>query len=252
MDESSRIKAPAVKRAAGIMKIVASATAPPTMSEISRALSLGKSTTHNILHTLEAVGWIDRSESGGYLPGASFLNLLHLQSGRQELVELSKPFLEELSSEFDLSVCMGTWEGNEVLIRAVARGAGGMKVSVEPGLALPFMTPAVGRAILLAVDPERREALVNGAKLPSFTERSITDSGEYLKEIALAEERGYAVDDEEYLRGVRAVAAPLILDGAPVGALWAVGFSLSMDDLRVGSAGEALVRATSLISRLAR
>jgi len=252
MNRDNRIKAPAAKRAAEIMKMVASAAAPPTMSEIARALSLGKSTTHNILHTLEVEGWLKRGDSGEYLLGDEFLSLFHARSGTRELVELSRPFLDEVSAEFDLSVCMGTWEGNEVLIRAVARGGGGMKVSVEPGLALPFMTPAVGRAILLALGPGERSALVKKSRLPSFTERSITDSGKYLEEVERSANRGYAVDDEEYLRGVRAVAAPLKAEGAPVGALWAVGFTHSIDELRLRATGEALVRATSLISRLAQ
>ena len=43
-------------------------------------------------------------------------------------------------------------------------------------------------------------------------------------------EEGYAVDDEEYIPGVRAVAAPLLFASPPPAALWVVGFTSTMDN----------------------
>jgi DNA-binding IclR family transcriptional regulator len=41
------------------------------------------------------------------------------------------------------------------------------------------------------------------------------------------------VDDEEYIPGVRAVAAPLVFPSAPPAALWVVGFTSTLDDQKV-------------------
>jgi len=46
-------------------------------------------------------------------------------------------------------------------------------------------------------------------------------------------EEGYAVDDEEYIPGVRAVAAPLLFASPPPAALWVVGFTSTMDNQKM-------------------
>ncbi|HWB35657.1 MAG TPA: IclR family transcriptional regulator C-terminal domain-containing protein, partial [Rugosimonospora sp.] len=49
--------------------------------------------------------------------------------------------------------------------------------------------------------------------MPAVTERTITNLGALLRDLALTRERGYAVDDGEQEVGVRCVAVPL--RGAP-------------------------------------
>jgi DNA-binding IclR family transcriptional regulator len=48
-----------------------------------------------------------------------------------------------------------------------------------------------------------------------------------------ARERGFAIDDEEYILGVRAVAAPIGSEGHPMYAIWVVGFKASLDERRM-------------------
>jgi DNA-binding IclR family transcriptional regulator len=62
-----------------------------------------------------------------------------------------------------------------------------------------------------------------------FTPRSIVDPDAYLEEVARARRRGYAVENEEYLVGVRAVSAPVLgRDGAAIGTLSVVGVGAHM------------------------
>jgi DNA-binding IclR family transcriptional regulator len=77
-----------------------------------------------------------------------------------------------------------------------------------------------------------REAdqLIRAVGLRRNTERSITDPYQYMEEIRKARMSGYALDDGEYLQGVRAVAAPIHAPGPQISAIWVVGFSQSMKD----------------------
>ena len=59
------------------------------------------------------------------------------------------------------------------------------------------------------------------------------DHRQFLREIEEAKKRGYAMDDEEYITGVRAVAAPLVSASSAPAALWVVGFTSSLDDQKV-------------------
>jgi DNA-binding IclR family transcriptional regulator len=65
--------------------------------------------------------------------------------------------------------------------------------------------------------------------LTRYTMKSVTDPRQFLKEVAKAKEEGYAVDDEEYMAGVRAIAASIRAPSAPPAAIWAVGFTSTLD-----------------------
>ena len=75
---------------------------------------------------------------------------------------------------------------------------------------------------------ERIGRLAAGRGLPHYTPNSITNLEGYLAELDVVRSRGYAVDDEEYLSGVRAVAVALNnRRGLPM-AIWVVGFTVNM------------------------
>ena len=58
-----------------------------------------------------------------------------------------------------------------------------------------------------------------------------------------------AVDDEEYILGVRAVASPLLGLGQLRSAIWAVGFKASLDEKRMQTLAAETQKAAKAISR---
>ncbi len=81
-----------------------------------------------------------------------------------------------------------------------------------------------------------------------YTEYSITDLDEYLREIRRVREQGYATDYEEYILGVRAVAFPIEGENL-ISAIWVVGFKTSLDDERMKAVIEATREAAEEIRR---
>jgi DNA-binding IclR family transcriptional regulator len=80
---------------------------------------------------------------------------------------------------------------------------------------------------------------------------SIVDTEAYFKELVQVREKGYAVDDEEYILGVRAVASPLMGLGQLRSAIWAVGFKASLDDKKMKTlTGETHLAAKAISRRL--
>jgi DNA-binding IclR family transcriptional regulator len=54
-----------------------------------------------------------------------------------------------------------------------------------------------------------------------------------MKEVLKTRQAGYALDDEEYIQGVRAVAAPILVPGRHMAAIWVVGFTQSMSNEKI-------------------
>ena len=95
------------------------------------------------------------------------------------------------------------------------------------------------------------EKIVQSKGLPRFTDNTIVDMELYFNELRQVKENGYAVDDEEYIMGVRAVASPLIGLGQLRSAIWAVGFTANLDDKKMQVlTGETHMAAQTISSRI--
>jgi DNA-binding IclR family transcriptional regulator len=79
------------------------------------------------------------------------------------------------------------------------------------------------------MDQEQTRKIIESKGLPRFTDNSIMDPASYYQELEQVRQQGFAVDDEEYILGVRAVAAPLMGLGQLRSAIWIVGFKASLD-----------------------
>jgi DNA-binding IclR family transcriptional regulator len=76
------------------------------------------------------------------------------------------------------------------------------------------------------LNAEELEAVFGSAPLQPFTKRTVGTIKQLAKICAETKERGFATDDEEYIEGVRCVAAPIRAeDGQIIGA---VGISAPM------------------------
>jgi len=84
--------------------------------------------------------------------------------------------------------------------------------------------------------------------LVRYTENTVTDLDAYLCEISEVRKKGFALDYEEYLQGVRAVAALIKTEDPLVAAIWVVGFSSSLTDEKMERVIERTLHAGNAIS----
>jgi DNA-binding IclR family transcriptional regulator len=85
--------------------------------------------------------------------------------------------------------------------------------------------------------------------LKRYTPRSIVEPKRLLKEVKEARTRGCAIDDEEYLAGVRAVAAVIQMPSLLLAAIWVVGFTSSLNDTKMERVVSEIRKAAQEISR---
>jgi len=243
-----KYKAPAIPRAAAILDYVSRCARPPTLSELARSLGFGKSTVHGLLRSLEGVGWLERSGSGFHI-GAGLAVLASRASRVREVAALAKPFMKALSDKLGETVLIGTEQGEVMVVLDCVEGSGDMRLSSRPGMELPKFAAATGKVLLAEMPPDEAAAALAAHELPRFTKRSITDRAQFLAEVERARTVGYATDDEEYLSGVRAVAAPIRCGDRCMLALWVAGFASRLSGDRLVRAGEEVRRTAEAVSR---
>ena len=112
-----------------------------------------------------------------------------------------------------------------------------------------FHTTASGKAILAFVDESRRRSLLDRHRLGRRTANTITDEEELLAELDETRERGFAVNDEEEMQGLRAVGVPIrSADNTVLGSLSISGPSarLTGDRFWSGLPEEAMTTANMI------
>jgi len=105
-----------------------------------------------------------------------------------------------------------------------------LKISSPPGTTIPLLAGAVGKVFMAQKNDDQVKQLIKKCGLPKFTAQSIVSEKRYLKELASVRKEGYALDNEEYIPGVKAIAVGLGNQrGLPL-TIWVVGFADSMKD----------------------
>jgi DNA-binding IclR family transcriptional regulator len=247
-------RAPIVKKAFQILELVGKRDRRMTISDISRELGISKSTVHGIAQALEDAGAVVRDEKTRcYSLGMTIFELARAVYARIDLKDIARPIMDGLMRETQQSVFLGIRSDDRVSIIDIVESTQDLKITAPVGARLPLLVGALGKVFMASVADDEAAQWVRNAVLRRDTEKTITDHNRYLEEIREVRKSGYALDDEEYIQGVRAVAAPIHVAGRPASAIWVVGFTQSMDRdtmmaiaLKTRHAAEAISRKANL------
>jgi len=213
-------------------------------------LGINKSTVHGIAHALEKVGAVVRDkETKRYTLGMTLFELAKAGYARIDLKDIARPIMEDLMRSTQQSVFLGIRSGDHVSIIDIVESAQDLKITSPIGTRVPLLAGAVGKTILSSMDESQATALIRAIGLRRFTEKSITDPNLYMKMVGEARASGYGLDDEEYIQGVRAVAAVIQNSGPQTSAVWVVGFTPSMSADKLPTVALETKRAAEAISQ---
>ena len=226
--------APSVKKAFKILYAISDASNGLGISDLSKKLKIGKSTVHGITSALEEIGVLVRDPiHKKYNIGYTLLELRKKAYGKMELRDLARIPMEKLMEKIGETVFLGILNGDHVTILEMVESHNEMKITSPPGTRLPIIAGATGKVFLAQFEEKKIKEIIQKMGLVRFTSKSIVDQKKFFKEIEEAKNRGYAMDDEEYMLGVKAIAAPIQTSSPPLAAIWVVGFTSSLDDQKI-------------------
>lgn len=239
-ETQKKYNAPAVLKAFELLKLVAESRSEITLSALARRLGFSKGTTHGMIQALLQAGALEQGlHRKGFFLGPALVELAFRSWNYFRVVEYAQPILNQLRDRIEETVFLGVLSRSRGLIMATAEAAKPLKISSPPGTSIPLLAGAVGKVFLAQQPKDQVLKIIREHGLARFTQRSIVKRGDYLAELESVRRQGYAVDNEEYLPGVKAVAVALgNLRGLPL-AIWVVGFADSMgEDATPGVAEE--------------
>jgi IclR family KDG regulon transcriptional repressor len=225
--------APSVQKAFKILHAIADSSTSLGVSDLSKQLKIGKSTVHGITAALEEMGVLVRDPlHKKYHVGYTLLELGRKAYAKMDLKDVARRPMERLMGQVGETVFLGVLNGDHVTILDVVESPNEMKITSPPGTKLPLLVGATGRVLLGQLEKEKAKEIVQRMGLVRYTSKSVVDPKQFLREVGRARETGFAIDNEEYILGVRAIAAPIRLTSLPPAAVWVVGFTSTLDDHR--------------------
>jgi len=175
-----------------------------SLTEISRALKMHKTTVYRILHTLQSVGWVEQSPvtsqyklGTGLLLTASAVSV-HLTTRNIILGEMQK-----ISTLYNETIVLSALRGLTGMAVDMVKSRQSLAVDPSNGYIVPLDLGATGKVLLAAQSPETIEAILQ--KYPPQKRETM------LETVQKVQREGYCYTEAEVDPGVAAVAVPLPL-----------------------------------------
>ena len=234
-------KAPAIARAAAILRLLGKSDTPLGVNHIARALGLVPSTCLYVLRALaeEELVAFD-ADTKRYTLDAGVLTLARGWLRRDQFSDLAQPVLDRIARDFEVTTMGVQISGlDHIIVIATAQGGANIQLSAQIGSRFPALISATGRCIAAFGDVpeaelERRFGDLRWDDPPGF--------GAWQDQVRETRAQGYGVDDGNYISGVTVVAAPVRKGGVrPSHALVAIGIGGAIKRRGLVELGEALL-----------
>lgn len=220
-----------------------------TVTEISRKIGLNRSTTYRFVLTLADLGFITVDESGKYTPTLKLFELAQQNDVLNTVTLLARKYLLELRRLHENTVYFTQMEDRDLMTLEVVQGSELIRADGKPGSKGPAHVQASGKAIMAFLPDQRIEDYFTDDALEMYTPNSITDPQALRAELDRVKHAGYALDNEEWVMGIRGVAVPLIgTDGKSAYGISISGHSLIFTEEKALSAVDDLMRARNMLA----
>lgn len=221
-----------------------------TLTQISERVGMHKSTVYRLLITLESRRFIQRvEETGTYRLGSVLVRLASLVLQSNDIYRQAIPQMHRFSAQYRETIDLAILDQADVVYLHVVQSPLRVKLASAPGERLPAFCTATGKAFL-AYLPDKQVQAVLKSGMRKYTECTPTSIPKISKDLREIQERGFAIDVQEFEAGINAVAAP-ILDSQryPVAAIAIVGPAFRLPMERLMEIGQALVQTTNAIAQ---
>lgn len=223
-----------------------------SVSEATKLLGFNRSATHRFIATLKDLGYVVQDSDGKYRATLRVYSLGLAVAARLESRSEARRKMIDLNKTFDETINLGCIEGNELVVIDMLKSHKPLKYELPIGSRGVPHTTALGKAILAFSDEEViKKCWEKSRPLVKKTANTITSLDELYSELKNIKHQCFAIDEEEWVEGIRCIAAP-VLDhtGGPVYAISISGPTIRMTKTTLLEMQKQLTTVTAELSAL--
>jgi IclR family transcriptional regulator, KDG regulon repressor len=197
-------------KALEVLEHLAEAEGGLRLSDMETSTGFPASTTHRLLLTLIERGYVEQdADTGRYYLGAKILSLQSTGVRRMNISRMAFPTLNNIKNSLNEAVNLGIRSEKSVVYLDTLPADASLSFYSPPGTRMPLFATAMGKVLLAYLSPAVRDSLLAGIELQPLTPHTITSLPQLIEELSRVRLQGYAIDNQEYSRGIRCFAAAI-------------------------------------------
>lgn len=218
-------------------------------NDLAERLNQPRTTVYRLLATLTARGLVRRDPSRRvYCLGLRCFELARQAYAMPDMIAAAAVELRDLRDLTGETSYIGALEGLDVVSLERYDGAHSHRSNAALGHRKAVYATSQGKAILAALDPAARDTLVAALVMKPLTPATITDRRRLHAELRATRARGWAIDDEENIPGVRCIGAAVVdRQGVVRGAISVAGPAYRLPRARLELLGPEIAEAARRI-----
>ncbi|KIL38767.1 hypothetical protein SD70_24390 [Gordoniibacillus kamchatkensis] len=208
------------------------------VTELSEYLGLYKSVVHRMLVTLEHRGFVVQHPlTQKYTLGIKVFELGVVAGNQLNLRTLSRPIMEELCESTKETVMLMIVDGLEGICIEKVESSQSVRYTSPLGKRVPLHAGATTKILLAYLPQDKINQIISGG-LPKFTDYTISDPDELLRQLKDIREQGYCISANDFSLGGMGIAVPIRNHEGDVVA----GLSISGLEFRMSPIADSLLR----------
>jgi DNA-binding IclR family transcriptional regulator len=211
MDDDGNETIPTTLRLLLVIERIAEAGVPVTPTDVNAHIGLPKPTIFRLFHTLETEGFLQRDMDGrAYSTGprlrrmaGGILSSLRIRTARQAI-------LRRLSREIGETCNIALPDRDAMIYLERVETEWPLRIQLPIGTRVPFYCTASGKMYLASLARNHLRKYLAATDLAARTPNTITNADELMEEIATVRAQEYALDREEFMQSMVALAVPVL------------------------------------------
>lgn len=180
------------------------------LSEISKITGINKTSVYRFVNTFVTLGYLRKSANTNlYHLGPNSFVLGQKCFRGFDILQRIKPIIEKTFLEHNISIDSAMLHGN-TLISLYRQEVPNLIFLRLPLVMKDLHARAMGKAVLANMNNEDLSAFLKNIKLKRLTPNTIVNQKALLKNLKQSKERGYSINNEEYIKGLICIGAPAI------------------------------------------
>jgi len=217
LDMEDPVGTSTVGKAIEVLDLIYKMGRPVRFRELEELSRFPKPTLYRFVQTLTEYGMLNYdTDRNTYFLGLRLVRLAHAAWRHSVIGPVAQPHLAALANEIREAVYLSRLDAGQCV--CLDRGApdGQSTVFFDADRVYPSYCTAVGKAMLACLPPSGLEIALTQQSFHPLTDATITDPDVLRTELEQVRAQGYAIENEEHVRGILAVAVPIV---SPAGKL---------------------------------
>ena len=200
-----------------------------SLSELAAINKISHATANRYMFTLKELGYLIQDPlTKKYQLTVKITSFASSLLRNMDLRSRLMPHMIDVRKKFDVATNCAILNNTDIVYLSRIRSSNFSEIDFTLGSTAPAYCTSLGKAILAFTDSAAARKIVDETRFVSHTPHTIQNKDQFLDELILTRQRGYAINNQEMVLGLKSLAVP-VFHGALVEGAFGVTFNVNIE-----------------------